>query len=264
MCGSNGWPTQTIGSSPSFLRASQQPLVNQLHAFGVMLVGGFDFQGALEIVQDGQQGANGLGGGVFVPLGLFLFDAAAQILEFGLAAQKPVVSFGLFGGQLVPFRNNGGQRLRRVHDRSCVLFGFARSLRLLILLVFHTHNSRVTLGPKGPTALPQNFVITFGHVLVGGFEGGDAGNPTVRGRATAVAGASRLSFRNPSGRSRSRGPQPARPAAWSGEWFKWVLDSGPPFGPPGDVLKGLTKDDFTLLDDGKPQQIAVFRAAVQG
>lgn len=45
-----------------------------------------------------------------------------------------------------------------------------------------------------------------------------------------------------------------------GEWFKWVLDSGPPFGPAGDVLKGLTKEDFTLLDQGKPQQIAVFRA----
>ena len=53
--------------------------------------------------------------------------------------------------------------------------------------------------------------------------------------------------------------QPVRPPG-VGEWFKWVLDSGPPFGPPGDVLKGLTKDDFTLLDDGKPQQIAVFRA----
>jgi VWFA-related protein len=45
-----------------------------------------------------------------------------------------------------------------------------------------------------------------------------------------------------------------------GEWFKWVLDSGPPFGPPGDPLKGLTKDDFTLLDNGKSQPIAVFRA----
>jgi VWFA-related protein len=44
-----------------------------------------------------------------------------------------------------------------------------------------------------------------------------------------------------------------------GEWFKWVLDSGPPFGPPGEVLKGLTKDDFTLLDEGKRQSIAVFR-----
>jgi|SRR5579863_3484256 len=45
-----------------------------------------------------------------------------------------------------------------------------------------------------------------------------------------------------------------------GAWLAWTFDSGPPWGPPGDVLKGLTKDDFTLLDNGKPQEIAVFRA----
>ncbi len=57
--------------------------------------------------------------------------------------------------------------------------------------------------------------------------------------------------------------QPVRPPG-VGEWFKWVLDSGPPFGPPGDVRTGLTKDDFTLLDEGKRQQIAVFRAGLPG
>jgi VWFA-related protein len=45
-----------------------------------------------------------------------------------------------------------------------------------------------------------------------------------------------------------------------GEWFKGILDSGPPFGPPGALLQGLTKDDFILLDDGKPQSVSVFRA----
>jgi len=45
-----------------------------------------------------------------------------------------------------------------------------------------------------------------------------------------------------------------------GEWFKWVLDSGPPWGPPGEPIRSLTKDDFTLLDNGKPQPIAVFSA----
>lgn len=39
----------------------------------------------------------------------------------------------------------------------------------------------------------------------------------------------------------------------------YYLDSGPPFGPAGALLKTLTKDDFTLLDQGKPQSIAVFR-----
>src|SRR5579862_8078667 len=39
----------------------------------------------------------------------------------------------------------------------------------------------------------------------------------------------------------------------------YYLDSGPPFGPAGAPLKSLTKDDFTLLDQGKRQSIAVFR-----
>ena len=39
----------------------------------------------------------------------------------------------------------------------------------------------------------------------------------------------------------------------------YYLDSGPPFGPAGALVKNLTKDDFTLLDHGKRQPIAVFR-----
>jgi VWFA-related protein len=39
----------------------------------------------------------------------------------------------------------------------------------------------------------------------------------------------------------------------------YYLDSGPPFGPAGALVKSLTKDDFTLLDQGKRQSIAVFR-----
>jgi hypothetical protein len=45
-----------------------------------------------------------------------------------------------------------------------------------------------------------------------------------------------------------------------GAWFTWVLDSGPPWGPPGEPIRSLTKDDFTLLDNGKPQPIAVCSA----
>ena len=53
--------------------------------------------------------------------------------------------------------------------------------------------------------------------------------------------------------------QPIRPPG-ARAWFAWVFDSGPPFGPPGIVHSGLTKDDFVLLDQGKPQQIAVFHS----
>jgi VWFA-related protein len=38
----------------------------------------------------------------------------------------------------------------------------------------------------------------------------------------------------------------------------WALDSGPPFGSAGTPVQGLTKDDFVLLDQGKPQRIAIF------
>jgi VWFA-related protein len=39
---------------------------------------------------------------------------------------------------------------------------------------------------------------------------------------------------------------------------------GPPFGPPGPLIQDLTKDDFTLLDNGKPQRIALFQSRASG
>jgi VWFA-related protein len=55
--------------------------------------------------------------------------------------------------------------------------------------------------------------------------------------------------------------QPVRPPGF-GASLKYIFDSGPPFGPPGELVKDLTQDDFTLLDDGQPQRIAVFRAGL--
>jgi hypothetical protein len=49
-----------------------------------------------------------------------------------------------------------------------------------------------------------------------------------------------------------------------GQFFKWVFDDGPPWGPPGEPLGELTKDDFALLDNGKPQSIAVFSEGPRG
>lgn len=51
--------------------------------------------------------------------------------------------------------------------------------------------------------------------------------------------------------------QPVRPPG-AAKSFSYVFDSGPPFGPPGAVIQNLTKDDFRLFDEGKPQPIAVF------
>src|SRR6202451_2758015 len=57
--------------------------------------------------------------------------------------------------------------------------------------------------------------------------------------------------------------QPVRPPGL-GASLKYIFDSGPPFGPPGELVKDLTQDDFTLLDDGQRQRIAVFRAGLSG
>jgi VWFA-related protein len=51
--------------------------------------------------------------------------------------------------------------------------------------------------------------------------------------------------------------QPVRPPGLRAS-LAYFLDSGPPFGPPGSLANGLTKDDFTLFDQGKRQPIAVF------
>ncbi len=57
--------------------------------------------------------------------------------------------------------------------------------------------------------------------------------------------------------------QPVRPPG-VGAWFAWAFDSGPPFGPPGVSHIGLSKDDFILLDDSRPQPIAIFRTGSSG
>src|SRR5580704_6802987 len=43
-----------------------------------------------------------------------------------------------------------------------------------------------------------------------------------------------------------------------------LIDSGPPFGSPGLQVQGLTKNDFTLLDNDKPVPIAFFREGNSG
>ncbi len=44
-----------------------------------------------------------------------------------------------------------------------------------------------------------------------------------------------------------------------GGFLRDLFDTGPPFGPPGPPLEGLTKDDFKLFDNDKPQPIAFVR-----
>src|SRR5579872_1751567 len=74
------------------------------------------------------------------------------------------------------------------------------------------------------------------------------------GKATVFHASTRLVEVQVTVRNQRVRPQGVRGA------LVWALDSGPPFGPAGTPLKGLTKDDFTLLDQGKPQRIAVFSA----
>jgi VWFA-related protein len=55
--------------------------------------------------------------------------------------------------------------------------------------------------------------------------------------------------------------KPVRPAK---SFLASLLDAGPPFGSPGPQVQGLGKDDFTLLDNGKPVPIAFFREGASG
>ena len=89
------------------LQGVGQALIDQLDAFGVIPVGGFHLQGALEIVQDRQHVAHQVHGGELQEVRAFALGAAAGVLELGAGAQQPVLQFGLLGGQLVAL---GGQR----------------------------------------------------------------------------------------------------------------------------------------------------------
>lgn len=57
--------------------------------------------------------------------------------------------------------------------------------------------------------------------------------------------------------------KPVRPPGTK-SFLTSLLDSGPPFGSPGPQVQGLTKDDFTLLDNEKPVPIAFFREGPSG
>jgi VWFA-related protein len=54
--------------------------------------------------------------------------------------------------------------------------------------------------------------------------------------------------------------KPARPPG-AKSFLTSLLGDGPPFGSPGPQVQGLTKDDFTLLDNEKPVPVAFFREA---
>lgn len=50
-----------------------------------------------------------------------------------------------------------------------------------------------------------------------------------------------------------------RPPGFNAKLRYW-LDTGPPFGPAGDIITDLKQKDFTVLDNGVPQSISVFHA----
>ena len=69
--------------------------------------GALHFEGALEIVQDRQDGPDGFGVGVFEHIGAFAFGAAAEIIEFGLTAQQAVQQVVLLLDQVVALGGDG-------------------------------------------------------------------------------------------------------------------------------------------------------------
>jgi VWFA-related protein len=55
-----------------------------------------------------------------------------------------------------------------------------------------------------------------------------------------------------------------KPVRTSKSFFASLFDTGPPFGSPGPQVQGLTKNDFTLLDNQKPVPITFFREGPSG
>ena len=74
--------------------------------------GAFHFEGALEIVQNRQDGPHGFGVGVFQHVGALALGAAAEVLELGLAAQQAVQQVVLFFQQMIALGRNGFERSR--------------------------------------------------------------------------------------------------------------------------------------------------------
>jgi hypothetical protein len=75
-----------------------QPLVDQLHAARVFLVRGLHLQRALEIVEHGKQSFDGVHGRILEQLAALPLDAAAVVLEFGLAELEQLLQLAFLLG----------------------------------------------------------------------------------------------------------------------------------------------------------------------
>lgn len=96
------------GFDAHLLQGFKQTLVNQFDAFGVIPIRGFDFDGAVEIVDDGQDLLHQIHGRKLQIFGALALHAAARVIEFGAGAQQAIVQIRLFNGKLIAFGGDGG------------------------------------------------------------------------------------------------------------------------------------------------------------
>ena len=86
------------------LKRIDQPLVDQLNALGVIAIGGFHFQGALEIVHHRQQFLNQIHRRELHEVGALALATPARVVEFGAGTQQAVFQVGLGRGESIAFR----------------------------------------------------------------------------------------------------------------------------------------------------------------
>jgi molecular chaperone GrpE len=99
----------------------KKALVDQFHAPRVFLIGGFHFESALKIVEDGQQRLHRVHRSKFKELTTLTLHAAAVIFELRLPAHQQIEQFGLLMRRQAEFEN---YRRRAERERS-ELFEFA-------------------------------------------------------------------------------------------------------------------------------------------
>jgi hypothetical protein len=78
-----------------------EPLIDEFHAFGVVLVGRFDLDGPFEVVEHGQKAPDQIHCGELHEIGALLLEAFASVIEIGVTAPEAVLQIGLLDQQLI-------------------------------------------------------------------------------------------------------------------------------------------------------------------
>lgn len=82
----------------------REPLINELDALGEVLVRGFHFEGAFEIVQHREQVFYEVRSRELKEIGALLLETLAGVVEIGEATPQAILQLGLLGKELIALR----------------------------------------------------------------------------------------------------------------------------------------------------------------